>query len=276
MSWYKESMFKQAGLNWKSIAKGLGLGAIGLGAFLAFLSSQGYTNSSLQEAINQSKGNESALVEKLRQGTKATSQPAASQPTTRPAATSRPSTPTAQAGFNYATFRQRLSQFEGYRNRVYDDGRGVMTIGIGHAMGRSANDQFAQRSRNLFRQLFGNNVNWDRVFRGRAQLTNDQVNALADADIDVHLDRARAQFPNFNTYPGYIQQALADSMYRGDMGPRTARLINDGDWGAAADEYINRQDYQNATRLGIPGIRTRMNANRAAFQQYARELAAPR
>lgn len=271
MNWYKESvyvyMFKKAGIDWHSVARKLGVGIIGagLGALLGYLGSLGFTNSSIQKAVQESGGDETKLVEALKMGPQSTTQE------------SDQITPPAQAvGFNYDTFRERLSRFEGRRNRVYDDGTGVRTIGIGHAMGRTANDQFARRSRALFQQLFGNQVNWDNVFSGRAQLTNEQVNALADEDIDVHLRRARTMFPNLDTYPDYVQQALLDSTYRGDMGPRTAALINAGNWQAASDEYINRQDYRDAQQRGMSGIRTRMNQNRAAMQQYARTLAAMR
>jgi len=95
---------------------------------------------------------------------------------------------------------------------------------------------------------------------------------LANYDIRRHLRRARRIFPAFDNYPDYVQYALLDSIYRGDTGPATIKLINAGKWRDAAREYLNRYDYKNANALGIPGIKPRMEMNRDAMLRYAEEL----
>lgn len=185
---------------------------------------------------------------------------------------------------HFDIYSDRLEQREGKWTHAYDDKtgseynggprKGVITVGVGHAMGANpdSSDRHAPRSRKVFQKLFGNAVNWDDVYNGKVELTEQQVNALTMEDIMEHVQRAQRLFPNYDTYPDYIQEALLDSVFRGDTGKKTAALINQGNWRAAADEYINRQDYINAERNNMRGIKIRMDKNRAAMLQYAKEL----
>lgn len=153
---------------------------------------------------------------------------------------------------------------EGYRTRVYDDGRGNATIGVGHLL--------TNNSQEIFRNLFGNEVNFNDIRSGRSSLTNEQVLKLFEYDTKKHLARAKRNFPKFESYPFYLRVALLDSVFRGDTGPKTTSLINQDKWEEAAEEYLNRYDYKNRQKLGIPGIGTRMERNRDAMLRYAREI----
>lgn len=166
--------------------------------------------------------------------------------------------------FNHEKFTGHIKQYEGFRNAVYDDGAGNATIGVGHLI--------TPKSRQIFQQLFGNSVDFDAIVSGQAKLTNEQVNQLAKYDIDKHLKRARGIFPKFDTYPYYVKEALLNSVYRGDTGPKTVALINAGRWEEAAAEYVNRDDYNNAVSRGMSGIKTRMDANKSVMLEYAKQL----
>ena len=168
--------------------------------------------------------------------------------------------------FPYNEFREKLKQYEGFKNKVYLDGRGIKTIGIGH--------QLTNESPVIFENLFGNKVDFNNILYGRDTLSNEEVNLLADYDIAKHIERARAIFPKFSTYPPNIQMALLNGVYRGEFSPqhKTVKLINSGDFGQAANEYINRQDYRNPTGHGGRGVKRRMDENRKEFLEYARNL----
>ena len=131
-----------------------------------------------------------------------------------------------------------------------------------------------RESRQIFNHLFGNAVNFDDIVSGRATLDTTQIRTLAEYDIKRHAERAIKLVPEYNTYPSYVQSALLNGVFRGDLSgsPKTLRLINSGQWREAASEYLDNEEYKNAVANGIPGIRPRMEENRDAFLRYAREL----
>lgn len=170
-----------------------------------------------------------------------------------------------QEEFDFKTFyKNKILPNEGIRYYIYDDGRGNPTIGVGHLI--------TKNSRDIFNELFGRSIDFDKILSGQLGLTKEQVEKLAKYDSKKHLERAKKIFNNFDNYPVYLQYALLDSVYRGDTGPKTTVLINQGKWEEAAKEYLNRYDYKNADQLGIPGIKSRMESNQKAFLQYANEL----
>jgi len=233
MNWYKKSW------NMKNFFKGIGIGALSLPFMLIFLN---MSDEDLKNLYIQEQGDEIAVKKELENRLQKK----------------------IQEKFDYKQFSDHIKKYEGFRNEVYDDGRGNATIGIGHLI--------TPQSENIFTGLFGDNINYDDIVSGKSQLTDEQVYQLAEYDIEKHLGRARSIFPRFDTYPYYLQQALLNSVYRGDTGPKTIKLINTGKFREAAKEYLNRYDYNNAVALGIRGIKARMEANRDAMLNYANEL----
>lgn len=168
------------------------------------------------------------------------------------------------AKFPYSDFIKQLMKDEGVKSKAYNDGRGNMTIGIGHFLRKT--DQ------KLFQDLLGlNPQQFADIVSGDLGLTQQQIEALAKYDIDHHMKIAYKLFPKFDTYPEKVQEALLNTIFRGDTGNRTRSLINMGNWAAAAREYLNRDDYKKAVELGIPGIRPRMERNRDAFLEMAKK-----
>jgi len=232
MNWYKKSF------NLKNVFKGM---ATTMGLSIPFmLIMLNMSNQDFLNLWNKHDGDEQAVTQALKQELNR------------------------KAQFDYKAFANKIRQYEGYEPKVYDDGRGNNTIGIGHMI--------TPESRQIFQQLFGKAVDFNAVASGKQTLTDQQIQRLAQYDIDKHLTRARRIFPKYDTYPYYVQEALLNSVYRGDTGKKTAVLINQGKWEEAAAEYLNRHDYVNAVKLGIPGIRTRMESNRDAMLQYSKDL----
>lgn len=164
--------------------------------------------------------------------------------------------------FPYDSFMKDLIKYEGVKSKVYNDGRGNMTIGIGHFLRKT--------DKKIFQDLLGiNPQQFSDITSGKLGLTQQQIEALAKYDIDKHLRIAQKLFPKFKFLPPKAQGALAQTIFRGDTGNRTRSLINMGNWAAAAREYLNRDDYKKAVELGIPGIRPRMERNRDAFLEMA-------
>lgn len=184
--------------------------------------------------------------------------------TTTPTSTESPSQKPATTVDGH--IREYIAVHEGNRSKVYDDGVGNKTIGIGHLI--------KPTDKPLFAKLFGNNVDFDKLYSGAASLTSDQINTLFDYDVKKHLDRAESIVPSYDSYPVYVQAALLDAVYRGDLGPKTSALINAGKWAEASVEYLNHNQYKNRVSLGIAGIGPRMEGNAAIFKKYSEELSA--
>lgn len=150
-----------------------------------------------------------------------------------------------------------IADNEGRNNSAYEDSKGNWTIGIGHLI--------------IEKNLFGKS--YDNLISGKQSLTNDEVDSLFLEDLKEHENRTKRLFPKFDQYPKNIQAALIDSVYRGDMGPKTKTLINLGKLKDASNEYINSREYY-SSKTGVKGrgIYKRMDRNREQFLQYAKEL----
>jgi len=153
-----------------------------------------------------------------------------------------------------------IGQWEGKRNTMYLDTEKKPTIGIGHYLTNT------QQDRDLFNTLFGNDVNYDLILKGKQKLTDDQIEKLFNVDVKVKEKLASKKISNFSSFPQYVKNAIINAFYRGDMGPKTIRLMNNGDWNAAAKEYLNHQN----ARSGPEQIQRRMKTNALAFVQYAK------
>lgn len=153
-----------------------------------------------------------------------------------------------------------IGQWEGRRNTMYLDTEKKPTIGIGHYLNNT------QQDRDLFKALFGNAVNYDNVLKGKQKLTDDQIEKLFNVDVKVKEKLASSKINNFTSLPQYVKNAIINAFYRGDMGPKTVKLMNSGNWGAAAKEYLNHQN----ARSGPDQIQRRMKTNALAFAQFAK------
>lgn len=182
------------------------------------------------------------------------------KPAVKPAITQQASKPSSEASLLNKKTSDYIGQWEGKRNVMYLDTEKKPTIGIGHYLTNT------QQDRDLFKALFGNAVNYDAVLKGKQKLTDDQVEKLFNVDVKVKEKLASNKISNFSSFPQYVKNAIINAFYRGDMGPKTIKLMNSGNWNAAAKEYLNHQN----ARSGPDQIQRRMKTNALAFAQYAK------
>lgn len=153
-----------------------------------------------------------------------------------------------------------ISHWEGMRDTVYDDSEGKPTIGIGHYLNNS------QEDRNLFKSLFGDEINYDKVLKGQQKLSKDQIEKLFNVDVKIKEKVASSKIGNFGSLPVPVKNAIINALYRGDLGPKTIALMNSGKWDSVSKEYL---DHKNA-RSGPEQIKRRMKTNALAFDQFAK------
>lgn len=186
-------------------------------------------------------------------------------------------------------FSKKLLEREGSKDKVYDDGRGFATIGIGHMMGKIERDKKGniinivpnERSKSIFAKVLagekdanGELIDFNKVLWGKQKLSKDQIKKLVVSDISTHEDLAKKLFPKLDEYPVFVKAALLNGVYRGEYKKdyKVTHAINAGNFKLAADLYLQRHDYKNAKKLGISGIIPRMNENKAAMLVYALQL----
>lgn len=152
-----------------------------------------------------------------------------------------------------------ISQWEGLRTKVYKDHAGNPTIGIGHYLDDSETD------RNIIKTLFGGKINYDDLLIGKQSLTKDQVEKLFSVDVKVKEKLAAKRIPDYNRFDQNTKNAIVNALYRGDLGPKTIKLINAKDWKAAAIEYLNHPN----AKTGPEQIKRRMKTNAAFLYKNA-------
>jgi len=284
MNWYHQEILYKEAINWGDFAKGISPFVLSGLLFLG-ISQNDIKNQSpsqiKQTVMNkaQEKGIEESqirsIIEELDQAILSpqnTQQPEAQQ-----------TQPKKQTSF--APFIPALTQREGFRTKVYDDGAGYATIGIGHMMGKIlAKDKNGiptkiipnERSVKVFNELFGNTLDFNLVATGKQVLTKEQAQRLAEAvDVPEHYARARNLFPNIDNYPDYVKYALLNGVFRGEFKKdyQVTKAINEGNFKDVTRFYLMRKDYSQAQKNGrLRGIIARMDENQYAFLKYALEL----
>lgn len=81
----------------------------------------------------------------------------------------------------------------------------------------------------------------------------------------------KKKVPGYDGLPTEMKQAVMSAHYRGDLGPKTIKLINDGKWDEAAKEYLNHAEYKKRrAKDKNDGVVQRMERNARAMWQAAR------
>jgi hypothetical protein len=171
-------------------------------------------------------------------------------------------------------YARYTGDFEGRREWVYDDAtgkrlypgenpRGNRTIGVGHCLERKDSQQ-------TFAKVLPE-VNYKLIYNGEQKLTTPQIDKSFSQDLREYVQYAKHYFPEFNSYPLYLQKALVDGFFRGELfkSPRTRNLINAGKFLDAAVEYTENKEYMNSINNKMAGVANRMQKNRAAMIKYA-------
>ena len=161
-----------------------------------------------------------------------------------------------------------IAEFEGFKAMVYEDTKGIKTVGYGFNMEQS-------NAREIFEKYVNKSeVSFDDVLSGKKKLTREQALALFKGTMDEKIKLAKRLFPNFDKYPEAVKTALVNGVYRGEFkaSHKTVKYINKGQWDKVADEYLDRDDYRNSKPGKNGGIKIRMDFNAKIFREYAKLL----
>ena len=154
--------------------------------------------------------------------------------------------------FDTESARRYITYNEGKKNHVYNDSLGIPTIGVGFNLKRG--DAPAK--------IEALGLSYDDVVAGNQDLTDDQIDALLDADIQVALNNtAKKLYPGFDNIDPDRQIILVDLSF--NMGfnrlsgfKNTNAAINSGDWETAADELKNSAWYKQVGNRGVRNVET--------------------
>ena len=102
-------------------------------------------------------------------------------------------------------------------------------------------------------------------------LTEEEAIELLKVDIDDANKKVRAKIEDFDSFPFYLKMELVNSAFRGliQASPKTLKLINQGNFEGAADEFTEDVD---AYLDEDSGIKPRMDRVVDALRKYAQEL----
>jgi len=154
-----------------------------------------------------------------------------------------------------------IAHWEGSKDVVYKDSEGKPTIGIGHYLNNS------QEDKNLFKTLFGDAIDYDKILNGQQKLSSNQIEKLFNVDVKIKEKLAAKKIGNFSNLPTSVKNAIINALYRGDLGPKTIAFMNSGNWNLVAKEYLNHKN----AKSGPEQIKRRMNTNALAFAQFAKD-----
>lgn len=99
--------------------------------------------------------------------------------------------------------------------------------------------------------------------------TGDYKNKTFKETYDDRLNILKKQVPNLDNLPSEVRKTLIDNHYRGEIGNSTLKLINEGKYAEAGDEFLKgRKDYNDKTPEQIKG---RMEALSNALKSVPKE-----
>jgi GH24 family phage-related lysozyme (muramidase) len=131
-----------------------------------------------------------------------------------------------------------LIEEEGFVPEVYEDDVGVKTEGVGATA--------ENKGKNFFTEVY-----------------------------PKYEERAARKVKGYTTMPQDLKNAILSAVYRGDLGPKTAKLLSKGQYAAAAEEYLDHKEYKERKEKNPDdGVVKRMERNAAVMRKYAEEQAA--
>jgi|TARA_S200002703_G_scaffold154842_1_gene158262 GH24 family phage-related lysozyme (muramidase) len=158
---------------------------------------------------------------------------------------------------------------------------------------KTASQYAAQRSNEFYKKI----IRKDEDFRGEAYklpnekhftigygfydpsiketdtITKPQAEKRLDLEVKQRLKSINKLIDNFDQYPAYLRGPVFSEHYRGSIqqSPQTRKLMNEGKFSEAADEFLDNDQYRNADKLKIPGIKARMERVSDALKKYGKQ-----
>ena len=104
-------------------------------------------------------------------------------------------------------------------------------------------------------------------------ITKKAAEDLLDQDVKERIVSVNKMIGDFDSFPEYLRGPLFSEHYRGSIAqsPKTRKLINEGKFLEAAEEFLDNDQYRNAVEEGIPGIRPRMERLAEALRKHAKK-----
>ena len=132
---------------------------------------------------------------------------------------------------------------------IYDD-QGKDAIGYGH-------------------DLLPKEINSGKLITGieyKNGITDADAIKLLKTDIIIRVKIIKSFIPAYDTYPQAVKNAILVAFYRGDLLPKhqTTRLINQGNFQAAANEFLKNKNFTTANK----GIQSRMLSIAKTLSDY--------
>ena len=92
-----------------------------------------------------------------------------------------------------------------------------------------------------------------------------QAENLLRQDIEERLPKIKKAIPKFNSLPMKVKRHIVSSWFRGSLSgsPKTIKLINEGRYKEAADEFLDNHEYKTTE---LKGVKKRMEATADALR----------
>lgn len=94
-------------------------------------------------------------------------------------------------------------------------------------------------------------------------ITDDEAVKLLEKDINKKIDLAKSRVKTFDSLPLTVRIATVNALYRGDLGPKTMKLLSQNKFAEAGKEYLNHGEYRSTKNRGV---KKRMDWNAAVFR----------
>lgn len=147
--------------------------------------------------------------------------------------------------FDRAKLLAQLIKHEGKKTRVYEDSKGIRTVGVGFNLKR---EDAQKRIEEL-------GLNYTQVLEGKQELEESQIMKLFEADVDVAVVDCKSLFPKFTDLSDVRQRVLIDMMF--NLGKpsfakfkKMIRHVNDANFDDAAKEMKDSDWYKQVKRRG--------------------------
>jgi GH24 family phage-related lysozyme (muramidase) len=141
-----------------------------------------------------------------------------------------------------------LTKHEGRRNHVYLDTLGIPSIGIGFNLRRGGARQ----------SLEAVGANYDEVLAGTQDLSDAQVDSLFDKDLQMAIEAAHRQVPNFPSLHFNARVAIVDMMFMGEAAfagfKKMIAALEAFDYETAAREMTDSRWYVQVRNRGIEDV----------------------
>lgn len=94
-------------------------------------------------------------------------------------------------------------------------------------------------------------------------ITDDDALKLLEKDAGKKINVAKKHIEKFDSMPLTVRIATINALYRGDIGPKTMKLLSQNKFAEAGKEYLNHGEYRSTKNRGV---KKRMDWNAAVFR----------